>query len=249
MASLSGLSVRVSASVADFNIGMERAQEKAQDLSLSLFRLGRSADEAEGEIDAAGRSALTTAGTFSTLTAGTQGLNLSFGLLGSTTLTVLVPALVLLSTTLVPITATLGAAATAAAGLAGAFGLIIGSGALAYNEQLKEEGSSLVEVLKEVKNELVAIVAEFGVDFIPLIKDAIRAIPTLVRNILDAVGGTDDFVQALRSLGGTAMQTIPSITAALFDLAQQSLPVLQQGLQWLLSNGGSIFDGMVSTAK
>ena len=139
MASVGGLSVKVSASVAQFNTGMQRAQDAAQDLSLSLFRLGRSSSEAEGEIDSAGRSALTTAGSFSALTAGTNGLNLSFGVLGSTTMTVLVPALVALSTTLVPIAATLGAVAAAATGLAGAFGAIIGSGIIAFGAERGEQ--------------------------------------------------------------------------------------------------------------
>ena len=290
--------MKVSASTAAFNLGMERAQDKAQDLSLSLFRLGRASNEAEGEIDSAGRSALTTGSMFSSLAVSTEGLSLSMGSLSGTITTVLIPALGALATTLVPLAAVVGTVAAAATGLAGAFGLIIGSGLIAYGQRLGDQNKQrlkeinariarlealedtqagltqsqqeqldaleeqanklekqtgvmggLKQAMGDLVSEIKPMIVAFGQQFIPLIEDAIEALPQLVQNILDQVGGLDQFKQALRDAGSAAMEAIPSMIGTLTDLAREALPMVRNSASWLLENGGDIFDEMVATTK
>lgn len=121
----------------------------------ALFQLlqGR-ADEAADEIDDAGRSAGRTTGMFTALTAGTQGLNFSLGLLSTSLTGLLIPALAGLLATLVPIAAILGTVAAAAGGLAAAFGVVIGSGILAFGDQLAQQNQ---ERLDQINEEIRAI--------------------------------------------------------------------------------------------
>mgnify|MGYP000185733959 CR=1 FL=1 len=293
-----GLSVSVSAATADFQAGMQAVKRGASGASLSLRRLGLSADEAEDEIDSAGRSATATAGMFTSLSLSTNGAALSFGTLSTALTATLIPAFIALSTVVVPLAATLGAVAAAAGGLAAAFGAVVGSGLIAFGEKrgeqnaqrleetqarieqleaLREETGSLTEAqqdeletlreqaetleeqtgimggLRDAIGETVAeirpMIVAFGQQFIPLIEDAIEAIPQLVENILGAVGGMGQFKNALRDAGEAAMDAIPNMVATLMDLARDALPALRDAAVWLLNNGGEIFQGMVDTAR
>jgi len=292
-----GLSAAVSARTADFQSGMRAARESLGDVRTAAgstaFALGRT----EEQMDDTRNSAVTMA-----TAVGTTGV--SFNVL-STSATGSVAALSVLSgvaaglaTTLVPLTATLGGLATATTAVAGAFGAVVGSGALAYGKQLtgqyqeeltavqkqieeyeeleeargsltdsqrerlrqlKEEEQRLDDVegplsalqvrLGEVGSEVATIVAEWGRGFGPLVEDAITAIPQLVRNVLDAVGGMDRFADALRSFGREAFRTIPAVASTLADLAREALPLVIDGMQWLRQNGGGIFDRIMATTR
>jgi hypothetical protein len=96
---------------------------------------------------------------------------------------------------------------------------------------------ALSQVMGDLKEEITPLLVEFGEEFVPLIEDAVDAIPTLVRNMLDAVGGTEDFRQALRDFGGIAMDVLPALVGLMFDLARAALPVLRELVNFLLNNG------------
>jgi phage-related protein len=125
--------------------------------------------------------------------------------------------------------------------------------------QLKQEEQRLDDVegplsalqvrLGELGSELSGIVAEWGGQFAPLIRDAINAIPQLVRNVLNAVGGMDRFADALRAFGQEAFRTIPAVASTLADLAREALPLVIDGMQWLRQNGGGIFDSIMATTR
>ena len=261
-------------------------------------RVAAQADDAGDELVEAGGKASAASGLFSTASIGTYGLSLSLGTLSTTITAVAIPALAALSTTLVPLTATLSGFVAAGAGLAGALGAVVGSGALAYGEDLNKEYqeqllrvedqiealeeqedaqgsltdaqrkelkqlkdrkqelnnvegafSALQVKLGDVAEEIGGLVAEWGSGFAPLVRDGINALPTLVRNVLDAVGGLGEFRKALRTIGGIAMNALPGVASALVDVGREALPFFIDGLRWLRENGGSIFDRIMQTTR
>lgn len=102
--------------------------------------------------------------------------------------------------------------------------------------------------LKELKQELVAVAAQFGAQFVPLIRDAVAALPDLLRNTLDALGGLERFRDALRDFGSAAFDAIPQATSALVDLGRRALPIVRDFVGFLGGQAGSILDGFVRTA-
>lgn len=141
----------------------------------------------------------------------------------------LVPAIAALVTTIAPLAAILGTVAAAATGLGLAFGTVIGAGVLADFEGFKNQ-------LKGLKTELKAIIVPFGSQFVPLIQDAIDAIPTLAQNIIDSIGSLTEFKNELRRLGGVAMDVIPDIVGGLFDLARVALPAFRDLISFVRQN-------------
>lgn len=109
--------------------------------------------------------------------------------------------------------------------------------------------SALEVKLGDVAEEVGGIVAEWGDGFAPLIRDGINAIPQLVRNVLDAVGGLSEFQAALRTIGGIAMDSLPAVASRLADVGSEALPMFIDGLRWLQQNGGSVFDSIMQTTR
>jgi len=124
-------------------------------------------------------------------------------------------------------------------------------------EQLREKRDKLEDStsamgalqrqMAELKEELVPIIAQFGEQFVPLIKDAINAIPTLVQNIVDAVGGTEEFRQALRDFGGAMMEVLPALVGFMFDLARAALPYAREFFGFLQDNGPAAMDAIFAS--
>jgi hypothetical protein len=107
----------------------------------------------------------------------------------------------------------------------------------------------LQDVLSELKAEITPLIVEFGQQFIPLIEDAVDALPELVENILDAVGGFETFTEAAREFGEEAFEVLPQLFADIIDFAREALPVFIDGLRWLRNNAGSIFRGMLRVTR
>lgn len=243
---------RLSRDAVETNVALDRAGESMDDarddalgLAYALGRVDEQADDAGRGMLVAGGEAATGGSLFSTAAVGTHGLSFSLGTLSTTIIATAIPALVALSTTLVPLTATIGGLVTAAGALAGAFGLVAGSGLVAFTHHV----SDLETALSNLRAEVEPIIVEFGEQFVPLIRDAIRAVPQLVRDVLAAVGGLGQFEAVLRQLGQAGMRLIPMIAGELADLAREALPVLVDGLRWLRQNGGGIFDGIMRTTR
>lgn len=298
MATVSGLSVRVSSSVSQFRAGMSSAQESAQDLSLSLRRLGAASSSAERDLDSAGRSATTTAGQFAALTAGTDGLNASFMGLSVVTVGALIPSLATLSTVLAPLITALGGFVTVGASVIGVIGGIVGSGLLAWGKQLsdqakerrkeiqneikalqslKEENGELDEAaqtrlknlkeerrqlksqtsiygalaaeLQPVKNQIIEIVATFGKQFIPLIKDAVATLPILVDDIINASEAAGGLVPTLRDLGSALADFIPELAYLATILASEFLPPFVEWAEDVLPQIPDLLRSFVDTMQ
>lgn len=152
---LQGLAVKVSAKVGDALRGFSRVDSAATDLSLSLRGLSNSADAAEDQLSAAGRSAATTSASFAGLSASTSGLSFSFGALTSS-LTGTVGALAAVTagvtgllSTLFPLAAVVGTLTAGLGALAAAFGTVIGTGILAFGEKRGEQNAKQLKQIRE----------------------------------------------------------------------------------------------------
>jgi len=116
-------------------------------------------------------------------------------------------------------------------------------------EDATDAGGALTRRLGQVADEVSGIVAAFGRDFAPLIRDALNAVAPLTRQILRAVGSVDEFRDALRVFGGEAAAIIPDIAGALTRLAREALPIVARGLQSIQQNGGDVFDAILATTR
>jgi hypothetical protein len=126
-------------------------------------------------------------------------------------------------------------------------------------QQLKEEKTrlngttsavgALQAKFSELAGEISQVIIPFGMQFVPLIKEAVNALPDLVEKMLGAVGGTSELTSTLRELGGIAMEVLPSLFGAMFDFATKAAPVFMDFVRWLTANGPGAFESMVSVTK
>lgn len=281
---------------------LQSAMDELEDEMSGVTREGLYAqtamDQLNDEITETTTSSIGAAGALTAFQGALSGSAVASKALSAAFYLSLIPAILTLSTILVPIGAALAGLAAGAFALAGAFGAIVGSGILAFGQQkaqqnkkelaqterliaqyesLKQQTGSLtasqqerLEQLREkkkkledsttamgalqrqmgkLKEELVPIIADFGEQFIPLIRDAINAIPTLVQRMVDAVGGTEAFRQALRDFGGAMMEVLPALTGFMFDLARAALPVAREFFNFLAQNGPSAMDAIFASMK
>jgi phage-related protein len=209
----------------------------AKRLALSMRALASQTDRAADELDDATTSAGTATAAFgalgtATLVTSGRMRSMSFAMVAS-----LIPALVTLTSVLLPLVGVLGFVATAGASLAAVMGGLGIVGAVTHLDELKA-------ALSDAREEIMRIVQPLGDVFGPLLVDAVEALPELVRRIVDSLGPLDQFADGLRDLGATAMEAIPALTGVMFDLAEQALPVVIDVLEWLMANGGEILDTM-----
>lgn len=216
----------------DASDGAEEAGNEAQDASSGFNRFGdairetifpirrfsSAADEAGDQASEAGRSAFGASGGFAALRLSTSGAAFSMGVFsavtGSTIITLGALAVVLGAVMLALAPLVIGAAAVAAA-----FGLIVGTGILAGMKELKK-------TFKNVKKQIMPLVKEFGQKFVPFLKETLKMLPGLVKALLDAVGGMDVFLNALKTLRNVAFKVLPKLVRWFFDLGRWALPIL-----------------------
>lgn len=103
---------------------------------------------------------------------------------------------------------------------------------------------ALAGVVGDLKEELKPLIVDFGQEFIPLISEAVDAIPRVVREMLNAVGGTGQFREALRELGGIVADVLPTLVGLMFDLARAALPVFMDFVSFLQDNGSTALQDM-----
>lgn len=227
----------------DFAAGQaEDMGDESLQLAAQLLALSRAADEAGDEISQAGRRAATTGGLFSALSLSTDGLSFSFGSLSTVTTLSLIPALFALSAALVPIVSAFALLTGGAVALGGAFAAVLGLGLIGGFQEIKQ-------ALIDVRDAVMPFVRLVGQQFTPLILDAIDALRPLAFEILSVIGSrADDFKESLRSLGGTVADVLPGLVSGLFDLADIALPVFEDFISFLKSDGGDILAGIRESA-
>jgi hypothetical protein len=133
---------------------------------------------------------------------------------------------------LAPLAAGAALASGAILGLAAAFGAIMGSGLLAFNQKTK----GLKKTLADLQSELKPLIVSFGSQFIPLIRDGLNAIVPFVKALLDAAGNLSPFVSALRALGGAAFEIIPKMLELFVNVARTALPAFTKLGNFIAAN-------------
>lgn len=216
----------------DAGDGAEEAGNDAQDAASGFNRFGDSirdtiiptrifagaADEAGDEASEAGREAGGAAFGFGALRLSTSGAAFSMGVFSAVTGSTVI-ALGGLAIALGAVMLALAPLVIGAAAVAAAFGLIVGTGLLAW-------GKGFQKTLKKVKQQIVPLVKEFGQKFVPFLKETVLMLPGLVKSLLNAVGGMDVFLNALRGLRDFAFKVLPKLVKWFFDLGRWALPIL-----------------------
>jgi len=227
MAEIGGLSVSVTAATQQFRAGISSAEDAAQDLSLSLLRLNQSADGAEDELDAVGRSAATSAGGMSAFALSTDGASLSTTRLSGVLIASLLPAIVTVTAALTPLVAALGGFVAIAGSIAG-IGIIGAIAAISTNtEQLKEQFTGLVDTLRT--------------EFAPVIEDATIVLSSFIsdfEDIVPALVPAEDTINEIASLfqqlGEAVINSLPAFVDLAVTLARDFLPPLVRAARDIL---------------
>lgn len=97
-------------------------------------------------------------------------------------------------------------------------------------EEVKKTTSvlgALSAELEPAKEQLRESALAIGSEFIPLIRDAIDALPAFIRRIEDSLGNLQPFADALRDAGQVAFRVIPEMTERFMDLGRRALPALR----------------------
>jgi len=211
-----GISVGISAETADFTAGVQAAKGRAEDLADSLGQLSRRASRADDTLEEAGDQATRTAGTFSVLTAGTNGLSVSFGTLSASITTITVGFTALLAV-LTPAVAALAAFAGIAASITGV-GLV---GVLLAATQRTETLKRQVSLLSDT----------FIREFAPVTEEATRVLVALIsqfRPLVSQLVPTEKEISTLgdgfQALGENVIKAIPPLVEAATSLATKFLP-------------------------
>lgn len=121
-----------------------------------------------------------------------------------------------------PVVAALG-------GIAIAFGAIIGSGIYAGMNKLSKAFNKAMKAIKPM-------IRTFGKQFVPLLMDAVRALPKLVKSIINAIGPLDKFKKALRKLGQAALKFLPKLIGFLVDIGRKAIPVFVDVSVFIMKN-------------
>ncbi|MDQ2072818.1 hypothetical protein RBH20_09755 [Haloarcula sp. H-GB4] len=100
----------------------------------------------------------------------------------------------------------------------------------------------------KLKDRIAEILIPLGQQFIPLIEDAVGALPTLVQRMVDSIGSLSAFHDELRRLGGIAMDVIPSLTGLVFDFARAALPAFRDFVGLIRSRAGPALDRIGTVA-
>lgn len=272
--------------------------DEMRDSTLAAQLLQGALDEVGEEARQASASSAAASSSFSTLSISAGAASLSVGTLSKAFTLSLIPAVLTAATVLAPAVALLTALAAGAVAVAGAFGLIIGSGILAFGDQMAQQNQeelsqterlisqyetmrqqqgalsaqdqqrlrqlrkkkseledqttvmgALQAALADVGSELRPLIVDFGREFIPLIREALDAIPELAEEMMNAVGGTEEFRDALRDFGAGMAEVLPPLTGAFFELARDALPLVRELFSWIADNGGGIWAAILQSVN
>lgn len=218
-----------------------RMGEQISDALIPARLLGSQLDKAGDEASKAGIQAGAASVGFMSLSASSTGLSVSLGILSVVgTKTALVLGALALAAGAVMIA--LAPIAIGAAAIASAFGLIVGSGILAW-------GSGFQKTLKKVKKQITPLVKEFGQKFVPFLKQTLGMLPGLAKELLNAVGSMGPFLSALRRLRNVAFDVLPKIVSWFFDIGRWALPIVMKLATGILNNLLPALRKITSTGK
>jgi hypothetical protein len=232
------LAVKLKAQTDSFIAGIEAARDRAEELGDGLGALSRKASRADDSIEEAGDEAVETAGRFAVLSAGTQGLSLSFGVLTGSVAT-LTAGLGALLAVLAPLAAGFAAigAIGASIGLTGFAGVALA--ATQRTERLKQELSTLADILlvelRPVTRAATNVLSRLITEFISISN---RLAPTQ-RQI-------STIADSFQRLGINVINAIPPLVQAAAQLTAQFLPKIASSSDGLAGFAKNIRDLVTS---
>ncbi|WP_436933699.1 hypothetical protein [Halovenus marina] len=148
----------------------------------------------------------------------------------------------------------MGGLATAAGGVATGLAAVIGTGMVAYGEEVADSTEGVETAMGGLSHELEPARAQLhetamtlGSEFTPLIGDAIDALPAFIRRIERAIGPLSPFAAALRDAGQAAFDVIPRIVAQMMDMGRDALPAVRRFGSYLADNAVPIMEEMADT--
>lgn len=216
--------------------------DEASSAASETTELAVSANRAASQVDELGDEASGAAGRM-TAFAGATSAAKAASLATSAAFTVsLIPAAITLASTMGPLVGVLGGVATALGGLGIAAGAVVLGGVIAGGKELQQQ-------MKATRKEIKGVVSAFGQQFVPLIKDALDALPTLVKRVLDSINGLGKMQKALRDLGSFAMTAIPKVVDVMTRIGVEALPEIRALAEYIATNAGPAFRQMKSAAE
>jgi len=240
MATVDDLSVRVSASTADFTTGMGRAEDALSDVrddailtSGAMQVLQGRMDEAGDEASQAGAQASASSGGFLGLASSAATAEVSFSSLSLVTATALIPSLIALSSVVAPLAAALGGFITVA-GAIGGIGLVGFLGAAATrSERLKS-------TFNELKSTLQAELAPVFDVFAGVLERLMTELTAIVPELVPARKVIKQIAAQFEQLGSAIISVLPAFVDLAVQLTQRFLPPF---VEWALTKLTNIVTG------
>jgi len=245
MATLDELSINISADTADFRAGAEGVESSLDDISSEALQTAASLQILQGRTDEAGdemtqlsaKSGVASAG-LSTLSNAAFGTQVAFLGLSVATTASLIPALVALSTALLPIVSAFGGIlaiglSTGLIGIAGAIGAVATD-----TEFLKQQALGVAETLRT--------------EFAPAIDLATAVIDILLGEFEDiipalvpATGTLQELAGNFANFGEAIINALPPFVELAVTLANEFLPVLTDLAQDVLPEVPGLIESFV----
>jgi hypothetical protein len=221
---------------------LDELGEEGVEVASQLKVLEAAANDAQDSTEELGDAANSTAASMSVLGASTNAAVIDLGIFNVTITAGTLAALSLLLAALSAVTVAFIGLGAAVLSVFGAFGLLLGAGLIGNLERIQRTLQLNARAIEDAFEPLAEI---FG----PLIEDAILQLDELIDKIVESVGGTEQFQGALRSFGSVLMDVIPALTGLMFDIARNALPALRRVIRFFLQNGDQIFQGIVETTQ
>lgn len=208
----------------------EAAEESLEDVGDQMVQMSAEAQPAQAATD-------DLADKLNKLTVSAGAANVSIRGLSLALVGSFIPALVALSSVLLPLTAAVAGLLAPVASLGVLLGGLAATGAVTHMSELKQAFAT-------AREEIMRIIEPLGEVFGPLLVDAVQALPDLVQAIVDSLGPVQQFADFLRELGGIAMEVIPAITGAMADLARDAIPNMNSAFESARSIVPAVMDAI-----
>jgi len=218
-------------------------QDAVDETDDEMSSLDRETSSTSRSLAALSGAAGTTTGAFGTLSAAGGTLNLTFGSLASTPLLVALPALAAgataLTTTLIPLAAVVGTLTAGVAALAAAFGLVIGSGILAFGERRGQQNQERLDEVNQRIERLEELEETTG-ELTDAQEEELERLEEQQDTLEDQVGIIGGLGSALSDLREELAPIITAFGEAFAPLIEDTLDLLPNLLEQSLAAAGGV---------
>lgn len=207
-------------------VALQSAIDEVGDEALSTAAqaeiLQHALDSVSEEAREAALSSGAASGSFSALSVSSSGAAISVGTLSTAFTLSLIPAILTASTVLAPLVVTLGAVAAAAAALAGAFGLIIGSGILAFGKQRADQQQDELDRTNRLINHYESLQQTQG-QLTSQEEDRLQQLRQKKKEL-------EDQTSIMGALGGAMSDLSDELVPLIVAFGDEFVPLIEEGL-------------------